>query len=161
MQMHNEEYKRGLAVLEEAHGGQIGEAMVQEMADICPDFCTMTVEWALGGIMARPGLDLATRELLLVASCVARGNAEPQLRAHMEAARKLGITREQMVETLLTLLFYAGGPSVSNALLLIRETYVLPGSAFSPLHGLSHTKGAVSGSVAAGVQLKARQGPAT
>jgi len=114
MQKNSEGYKRGLQVLEELHGDQVGEAMVQEMADVCPDFCTMTVEWALGGIMARPGLDLATRELLLVASCATRGNAEPQLRAHMESARKLGVSREQMVETLLTLLFYAGGPAVRD-----------------------------------------------
>lgn len=126
MQKDSEEYKRGLEVLEVLHGGQVGETMVQEMADVCPDFCTMTIEWALGGIMARPGLDLATRELLLVASCTTRGNADPQLRAHMQSARKLGVTREQMVETLLTLLFYAGGPSVRNALLAIRDIYAQP-----------------------------------
>lgn len=126
MQNDSENYKRGLEILKELHGGQVGEAMVQEMADVCPDFCTMTIEWALGGIMARPGLDLATRELLLVASCVTRGNADPQLRAHMESARKLGVNREQMVETLLTLLFYAGGPAVRNALLIIREVYAKP-----------------------------------
>ena len=129
MRKNSEAYNRGLAILEELHGGQVGEAMVEEMADVCPDFATMTIEWALGGIMARPGLDLATRELLLVASCVTRGNAEPQLRAHMESARKLGVSREQMVEALLTLLFYAGGPTVRNALLIIREVYALPHSA--------------------------------
>jgi len=126
MQKHSEEYGRGLQILEELHGGQAGEAMVQEMAEVCPDFCTMTVEWALGGIMARPGLDLATRELLLVASCATRGNADPQLRAHMESARKLGVSRAQMVETLLTLLFYAGGPAVRNALLTTRDVYAQP-----------------------------------
>ena len=129
MRKNSEAYNRGLAILEELHGGQVGEAMVEEMADVCPDFATMIIEWALGGIMARPGLDLATRELLLVASCVTRGNAEPQLRAHMESARKLGVSREQMVEALLTLLFYAGGPAVRNALLIIREVYALPHSA--------------------------------
>lgn len=126
MQTNSKEYKQGLRILEELHGGQVGEAMVQEMADVCPDFCTMTIEWALGGIMARPGLDLATRELLLVASCATRGNAEPQLRAHMESARKLGVSREQMVETLLTLLFYAGGPAIRNALLVVRDIYAQP-----------------------------------
>lgn len=126
MQKNGDGYKRGLRILEELHGGQVGEAMVQEMADVCPDFGTMTIEWALGGIMARPGLDLATRELLLVASCATRGNAEPQLRAHMESARKLGVSREQMVETLLTLLFYAGGPAVRNSLLVTRDVYAAP-----------------------------------
>ena len=45
----------------------------------------MTIGWALGGgVMARPGLDLLTRELLLIASCVTLGHAEPQLRAHRQ-----------------------------------------------------------------------------
>jgi 4-carboxymuconolactone decarboxylase len=144
MQKHGEEYERGLAILEELHGGQAGEAMVREMADVCPDFCTMTIEWALGCIMARPGLDLATRELLLVASCATLGNAEPQLRAHMESARKLGISREQMVEALLTLLFYAGGPAVRNALLIVREVYALPHST-DPSAGSHESHGFLSG----------------
>jgi len=116
-------YRRGLELLDTLHGGHVGEAMVEEMKAICPDFATMTIAWAIDGIMGRPGLDLATRELLLVASCVTSGNAQPQLRAHMESAAKLGVSREQMIESLLTLLFYAGGPSVRNALVEIPNIY--------------------------------------
>jgi 4-carboxymuconolactone decarboxylase len=116
-------YRRGLELLDTLHGGHVGEAMVEEMKAICPDFATMTIEWAIDGIMGRPGLDLATRELLLVASCVTSGNAQPQLRAHMESAAKLGVSREQMIESLLTLLFYAGGPSVRNALVEVPNIY--------------------------------------
>ncbi len=116
-------YRRGLELLDTLHGGHVGEAMVEEMKAICPDFATMTIKWAIDGIMGRPGLDLATRELLLVASCVTSGNAQPQLRAHMESAAKLGVSREQMIESLLTLLFYAGGPSVRNALVEVPNIY--------------------------------------
>jgi len=123
MENNTDAYRRGLELLDALHGGHVGEAMVQEMKAICPDFATMTIEWAINGIMGRPGLDLATRELLLVASCVTRGNAQPQLRAHMESAAKLGVSREQMIESLLTLLFYAGGPSVRNALIEIPNIY--------------------------------------
>lgn len=123
MDTKNQTYRRGLELLDTLHGGHVGAAMVEEMKDICPDFATMTIEWAVAGIMGRPGLDIMTRELLLVASCVTMGTAQPQLRAHMESAAKLGATREQMVETLLTLLFYAGGPAVRNALVLIPEIY--------------------------------------
>jgi 4-carboxymuconolactone decarboxylase len=96
----------------------------------------MTIEWAIDGIMGRPGLDLATRELLLVASCVTSGNAQPQLRAHMESAAKLGVSREQMFESLLTVHFYARGPSVRNALIEIPNIYFSrnAASAASPLH---------------------------
>ena len=122
MKTNNAEYQKGLALLETLHGGQSGEQLVQELQDVCPDFVNMTLEWALAGIMGRPGLDLLTRELLLVASCTTLGaNAAPQLKAHIDAAIKVGATREQIVETILQMLFYAGGVNVSNALRSAKE----------------------------------------
>ena len=116
-------YEKGLALLDQLHGGQTGEQMVDAMKDICPDFVTMTIEWAMAGIMARPGLDLSTRELVLVASCATIGHVVPQLRAHIDAAMKLGATKEQIVETILQLMFYAGGVSVANALAVAKEVF--------------------------------------
>lgn len=114
-------HRQGLDLLERLHGGHAGAAIVEEMRDICPFFAEMTIDWALGGIMGRPGLDLLTRQLVLVASCVTLGNAEPQLRAHAQAALAAGATREQIVETILQLTFYAGGPAVRNSLVAIRD----------------------------------------
>ena len=116
--------RRGLELLEELHGGHAGAAMVAELKEVCPDFADMTIEWAIGGVMARPGLDLVMRELILVASCVTLGHAMPQLRAHAEAALKVGATKEQIVETILQLTFYAGGPAVRNSLVAIKDLFV-------------------------------------
>ena len=121
--------RRGLQLLEQLHGGHAGEAMVAEMKEVCPAFADMTIDWAIGSIMDRPGLDLATRELILIASCVTMGHAMPQLRAHAEAALKVGATREQIVETVLQLTFYAGGPAVRNALVLLGEVFAQTGAA--------------------------------
>lgn len=90
----------------------------------------MTIEWALAGVLGRPGLDLVTRELLLIASCTTLGFATPQLRAHIEAALSIGATREQVVETILQMLFYAGGAATSNALRTAAEVFQ---------HGDEHT----------------------
>ena len=123
MNTHHELRRAGLQLLEKLHGGHAGAAMVAEMKDVCPAFADMTIEWALGGIMARPGLDLITRELILVASCVTMGHAVPQLLAHTEAALKVGATQEQIVETILQLTFYAGGPAVRNSLVAVQEIF--------------------------------------
>lgn len=111
-----ETYQLGLDLLNKLHGGHSGEQLVEGMKNICPDFATMTIEWAMAGIMARPGLDLLTREYLQIASCATLGHPVPQLRAHIDAAMKLGAKKEQIVEVLLSLLFYAGGAAVANAL---------------------------------------------
>ena len=121
--MHSDPETRrtGLALLERLHGGAAGEQLVRELDGICPDFADMTVEWALAGIMARPGLDLATRELLLIAACVTLGHAVPQLRAHIAAAGRAGASRQQIVEAILQMTFYAGGAATSNALRIAKE----------------------------------------
>ena len=113
---HDAEYQTGLSLLDRLHGGHAGEQLVSSLREVCPDFATMTIEWALAGIMGRPGLDLLTREFLVIASCVTLGHATPQLKAHIEAALKLGATKEQIVEVILQMLFYAGGAATSNAL---------------------------------------------
>lgn len=97
--------------------------MVAAMKDICPDFATMTIEWAMAGIMARPGLDLLTREYVVIAACVTLGHATPQLRAHVASELKLGATKEQVVEVILQTLFYAGGAAVANALGTASEVF--------------------------------------
>jgi 4-carboxymuconolactone decarboxylase len=119
-------HSHGLDLLERLHGGHAGEAIVAEMREVCPFFAEMTIDWALGGVMARPGLDLMTRQFVVVAACVTLGNAQPQLRAHVEAALKIGATREQVVEVILQLTFYAGGPAVRNALVSIQDLLRAP-----------------------------------
>ncbi len=119
----SENYQKGLALLEKLHGGLAGQQLVDNLKDICPDFVDMTVEWAMQGIVGRPGLDLLTREYLLIASCTTLGHATPQLRAHIDAALRLGATQKQVVEVILQMLFYAGGAATSNALSIAKEVF--------------------------------------
>ncbi len=114
-------HREGLALLRRLHGAHSGEQLVASLREICPDFADMTIEWAIHGVMARPGLDLATRELLLIAACTTLGFATPQLRAHIEGAVAVGATRQQIVETILQMTFYAGGAATSNAMRIAAE----------------------------------------
>jgi 4-carboxymuconolactone decarboxylase len=108
--------ERGLALLNDLHGDGAAQALVDDMAGICPVFVDMSIEWALGGIMSRPGLDIITRELVVIASCVTLGHPVTQLKAHAHAALAAGATRDQIIETVLQLTFYAGAAAVRNAL---------------------------------------------
>jgi len=118
-----EQHAIGLALLDKLHGGHTGEQLVASLEEVCPDFATMTIEWAFAGVMARPGLSLLTRQLLLIASCTTLGHATPQLKAHIEAALTIGATREEITETILQMLFYAGGAATSNALRIAAEVF--------------------------------------
>lgn len=113
--------ERGAALLDRLHGDGAAQALIKDMEGLCPDFVDMSIEWALGGVMARPGLDLVTRELVVIASCVTLGHPVTQLRAHVHAALVAGATRTQIIESILQLMFYAGGASVRNALVHCRD----------------------------------------
>jgi 4-carboxymuconolactone decarboxylase len=121
MLTNQEQYERGRALLEKIHGGHAGDALVAAQREICPDFAAMSIEWAMGGITARPGLDLRTRQLLVIAACTTLGHATPQLAAHIEGAVAVGATREEIVESILQTLFYAGGAAVANAVAIANE----------------------------------------
>ena len=113
--------EQGMRLFNELYGNGAGEELRKDMADLCPDFTDISIEWAMGGILARPGLDAKTREMVVIASCVTLGHTVPQLRAHAQAALNAGATREEIIEVVLQLLFYAGGAAVRNALVNIRD----------------------------------------
>ena len=119
----SERYKRGEALLNKIHGAHTGEAIVSALDDVCPDLARMTIEWGFGEIVSRPGIDLKTRQLVTVASCVTLGHAQPQLRAHIEGALRVGASQEEIVEVILQVALYAGFAAATNAMLLAKEVF--------------------------------------
>jgi len=121
MLKNKEIYERGLSLMKQLHGGHAGEAIIDSVKDICPDFATMAIEWGFGNIFSRDGLDIKTRELAVIASCVTLGNAMPQLRAHIEAALNVGASKKEIIEVILQTALYAGFSVVTNSLFAAKD----------------------------------------
>jgi len=115
-------YSRGLAKLNEIDGEQ-GERVVDALKDIAPDFARYLIEFPCGDIYSRPGLDLKTRELAVVAALTALGNAAPQLKVHVHGALNVGCTREEVVEVMMQMAVYAGFPAALNGLFAAKEVF--------------------------------------
>ena len=81
------------------------------------------IEFPFGDIYSRPGLDLRSREIAVIAALTALGNATPQLKAHLQAALNVGVTREEIVEVLMQMAVYAGFPAALNGLTAAREVF--------------------------------------
>lgn len=120
--MSNERYERGLARLKEIDG-LAGEKVIDSLKDIAPDFARLVVEFPFGDIYSRPGLDLKIRELAVVASLTALGNAAPQLKVHIHGARNVGCSREEIVEVIMQMAVYAGFPAALNGLFAAKEVF--------------------------------------
>ncbi|MCC8167147.1 MAG: carboxymuconolactone decarboxylase family protein, partial [Planctomycetes bacterium] len=83
--MESSRYETGMAMLNRVDGN-VGQAVVDSLRDIAPDFARYLIEFPFGDIYSRPGLDLKSREIAVVAALTALGNAAPQLKVHIGAA---------------------------------------------------------------------------
>ena len=121
--MKNESrYERGLAKLREIDG-KAGEHVLESLDGIAPDFARYLIEFPFGDIYSRPGLDLKSREIAVVAALTALGNAAPQLKVHIQAALNVGVTRTEIVETIMQMAVYAGFPAALNGLAAAKEVF--------------------------------------
>lgn len=91
--------------------------------DITPKLAELTDNVLFGDVWARPGLSRRDRSLATVSALVAL-NRPDQLRSHLALARENGVTKEELVEAITHLAFYAGWPNAINAALVAKE--VLP-----------------------------------
>jgi 4-carboxymuconolactone decarboxylase len=134
MEMDNERYVRGWAKLSEIDGEQ-GERVIESLRDIAPDFAKYLIEFPFGDIYSRPGLDLKTRELAVVAALTALGNASPQLKVHIHGALNVGCLRQEVVEVIMQMAVYAGFPAAVNGLFAAKEVFKECSAEASPLAG--------------------------
>ncbi|MQQ06920.1 carboxymuconolactone decarboxylase family protein [Epibacterium sp. SM1979] len=117
--------KRALAEID----GEAGQRVIDALADIAPDFATYLFEFPFGDIYSRPGLSHRDRELATIAALTAMGTAGPQLRIHIEAGLNVGLTREEITETLMQMAVYAGFPAALNGLFIAKEVFAAHPSA--------------------------------
>lgn len=122
--MHSERYATGLNILRQVDG-KGGEVVLESLRDIAPDFARYLIEFPFGDIYARPGLDLKSREIAVVAALTALGNASPQLKVHIAAALHVGCTREEIVEVIMQMAVYAGFPAALNGLFVARKVFAV------------------------------------
>jgi 4-carboxymuconolactone decarboxylase len=115
-------YSRGLAKLNEIDGAQ-GQRVLDSLKDIAPDFARYLIEFPFGDIYSRPGLDLKSREIAVVATLTALGNAAPQLKVHVHGALNVGCTKEEIVEVMMQTAVYAGFPAALNGLFVAKEVF--------------------------------------
>lgn len=96
--------------------GDAGQAVIDSLSGIAPDFAKLLFEFPFGDIYARPGLALREREIATIAALAAMGNARPQLEVHIQAGLNVGLSREEITEVLVQMAVYAGFPAALNGL---------------------------------------------
>jgi 3-oxoadipate enol-lactonase/4-carboxymuconolactone decarboxylase len=113
----------GMAVRREVLGDAHVDRAVAATTDLTADFQRMITEYAWGTIWTRPGLDLRSRSMITLTAMVARGHHE-ELAMHLRAARRNGLTDDEIKEVLMQTAIYCGVPDANSAFRIAAE--VLP-----------------------------------
>jgi 4-carboxymuconolactone decarboxylase len=92
------------------------------LGDVAPKLAQLTDDVLFGDVWARPGLSPRDRSLVTVSALIAM-NRPDQLRSHMARARDNGVSKDELVETLTHLAFYAGWPNAVTAAGVARDVF--------------------------------------
>lgn len=93
------------------------------LGKIAPKFAELNDDVLFGQVWSREDkLSARDRSMITCAALMAQG-LFPQLEAHMKIGKQNGITKEEMVELVTHLSFYAGWPKAWSAFDLVKKVY--------------------------------------
>lgn len=94
------------------------------LGEFAPKFAELNDDVLFGQVWSREELlSPRDRSLITVSALVASGILDSSLRGHIQRAKENGITKEEMIEVLTQLAFYAGWPKAWAAFYMAKEIY--------------------------------------
>jgi len=91
-------------------------------ADIAPALGDYTDKVLFGDVWERPELSKRDRSLITVATLVALYRTN-ELPFHLKRALENGVTKDELIELITHLAFYAGWPSANTAIGIARQVF--------------------------------------
>jgi 4-carboxymuconolactone decarboxylase len=110
----DERHARGMEVRREVLGDAHVDAAVARTTALTEEFQDLITRYAWGEIWTRPGLDRRTRSCMTLVALVAL-NRMDELALHLRAARRNGLTDDEIKEVLLHCAVYCGVPAGNSA----------------------------------------------
>ncbi|MEU9168319.1 carboxymuconolactone decarboxylase family protein [Streptomyces sp. NPDC048420] len=117
-----ERFARGLEMLGSVNP-EVGQLVVDSLADISPEMGHQLVAWGFGEIYSRPQLVPRDRQLVTLGMLTALGGCETQLEVHVHTALNVGLAPEQIAEALLQSAGYCGFPRALNAMAVAKKVF--------------------------------------
>ena len=104
----------GMKVRREVLGDAHVDRAVAGTTGFTRDFQQLITDYAWGRIWTRPGLDRRNRSMITLTALLARGHHE-ELALHVRAARRNGLTRDEIKAVFLNAAIYCGVPDANTA----------------------------------------------
>jgi 4-carboxymuconolactone decarboxylase len=113
-------YDEGAKELTELDNKQV-ERLEYAYKEFCPDFVKFILEYGYADIYSRDNISKKYRQIATIAALTALGNAQPQLKFHINAGLNIGLSIDEIKETILLMTVYAGFPAAINATMTLKE----------------------------------------
>jgi 4-carboxymuconolactone decarboxylase len=104
----------GMRVRREVLGDEHVDRASARATEFTREFQDLITRYAWGEIWTRPGLDRRTRSCITLTALVANGQLE-ELALHVRAARRNGLSEDEIKEVLLQCAIYCGVPAANAA----------------------------------------------
>jgi 3-oxoadipate enol-lactonase/4-carboxymuconolactone decarboxylase len=115
-------YAAGMRVRRAVLGDDHVDRAAAATTDFTRDFQQLITEYAWGTIWTRPGLDRRSRSMITLTALVARGHHE-ELAMHVRAARRNGLSVDEIKEVLLQTAIYCGVPDANTAFRIAQAAF--------------------------------------
>ena len=107
-------HDHGMEVRREVLGDEHVDEAIERTTEFTADFQDLITRYAWGEIWTRAGLDRRMRSAITLTALIALGHFE-ELAMHVRAARRNGLTDDEIKEVLLQAAIYCGVPAARSA----------------------------------------------
>jgi 4-carboxymuconolactone decarboxylase len=112
--------EQGMKTRREVLGDAHVDRAIEKTTPFTEPFQEFITRYAWGEVWSRPGLERKTRSAITLAALVAL-RAENEIAMHVRAARRNGMTPEEISEVILHTAIYAGLPAANGAFAIANE----------------------------------------
>lgn len=117
-----ERYDQGMAVRREVLSDAHVDRAIDGTTALTADFQDFITRVAWGDIWSRPGLDRRSRSVAVLTALIALGHHE-ELAMHLRAARRNGLTVDEIKEVILQAGLYCGVPAANTAFRIAKDVF--------------------------------------
>lgn len=117
-----ERFDQGMVVRREVLSGEHVDRSTSAANALTGEWQDFITRVAWGDVWSRPGLDRRSRSIAVLTSLIAHGHHE-ELAMHLKAARRNGLSLDEIKEVILQSAVYSGVPAANTAYRIASEVF--------------------------------------
>ncbi len=114
--------EQGKQLRVEVFGEEFAEASTQYLQAIYPPMLNL-LDSTFADVYGDNVLDLKTKEIIVLSSLITQKDTKPQLKLHIQASLRAGVTPKEVLALIYHLVIYVGFPATLNALATAKEVF--------------------------------------